>query len=434
VWTIAGIGGAQLLRLGSNLVLTRLLFPEVFGLMALVFVLIQGVQMFSDMGIGPSIIQNRRGDDCDFVNTAWTMQILRGAAIWLGCLLMTWPMAWFYGELRLLWLLPVVGLTALVSGFNSTARFTVHRHLVLGKLTAFELGAQILATVVMIVWAWLSPTIWALVAGAIVRASAQMALSHRLLDGPGNRIRWDRDAVWAVIGFGKWMFLATAIGFLGNQMDRLIFPKLISFELMGVYTIAFMLSRVPDTIVVALSSKVIFPAVSQRAHLPRDELRSLVLRNRWPLLCVLALPLALMAGLGDLVVRFLYDERYHEAGWMLSLLALGLWPRMLTNTLSPSLLAVGQPRYFAYAGMLRMLIVGVGLPSAYYVWGIPGAVTVAALGPLGEYAVESYGLWREHLLGLAQDLKTTALWVGLVAAVLLARVVAGIGVPFVPSS
>lgn len=71
----------QLIRLGSNLILTRLLFPEAFGLMALVQTFMTGLAMFSDIGIGPSIIQNRRGEDPDFLNTAWTIQIGRGVML-----------------------------------------------------------------------------------------------------------------------------------------------------------------------------------------------------------------------------------------------------------------------------------------------------------------------------------------------------------------
>lgn len=61
VWTIAGYGASQILRLGSNLILTRLLFPELFGLMTLVNIFITGLHLFSDIGVGPSIIQNKRG-------------------------------------------------------------------------------------------------------------------------------------------------------------------------------------------------------------------------------------------------------------------------------------------------------------------------------------------------------------------------------------
>src|SRR5262245_18372468 len=72
-WTTTESVAAVVLRLGSNLVLTRLLLPEMFGVMALVNIFIQGLQMFSDVGIGPAIIQNRRGDDPSFLNTAWTI-------------------------------------------------------------------------------------------------------------------------------------------------------------------------------------------------------------------------------------------------------------------------------------------------------------------------------------------------------------------------
>ena len=77
-WTIASYGGSQILRFGSNLILTRLLLPELFGLMGLAYVFIVGVHLFSDIGLGPSIIQNKRGEESEFINTAWTMQIILG--------------------------------------------------------------------------------------------------------------------------------------------------------------------------------------------------------------------------------------------------------------------------------------------------------------------------------------------------------------------
>jgi hypothetical protein len=70
-WTLFGYGGSQALRLVSNLILTRLLVPEVFGLMALVQTFQAGLTLFSDIGIAPSIIQNKRGEDPTFLNTAW---------------------------------------------------------------------------------------------------------------------------------------------------------------------------------------------------------------------------------------------------------------------------------------------------------------------------------------------------------------------------
>ena len=86
-WAVTGFVTTQAIRLGGNLILTRLLFPEAFGLMAIVYVFMAGLALFSDLGINPSIIQNRQGGDPDFLNTAWVVQILRGVLIWVTGLL-----------------------------------------------------------------------------------------------------------------------------------------------------------------------------------------------------------------------------------------------------------------------------------------------------------------------------------------------------------
>src|SRR5205085_6387616 len=72
VWTSSEYVANVVLRLGSNLVLARLLVPQMFGIMRIVNIFAQGLQMFSDVGIGPVIIQNPRGDEPAFLNTAWT--------------------------------------------------------------------------------------------------------------------------------------------------------------------------------------------------------------------------------------------------------------------------------------------------------------------------------------------------------------------------
>jgi O-antigen/teichoic acid export membrane protein len=90
-WTIVGFGASMVLRFASNLILARLLVPESFGLMALVNVFIMGLHCSQMLAWVPSIIQNKRGDDPTFINTAWTIQVLRGVALWLGSILIAWP-------------------------------------------------------------------------------------------------------------------------------------------------------------------------------------------------------------------------------------------------------------------------------------------------------------------------------------------------------
>jgi len=76
-WSMGGFAIGQIIRFGANLILTRLLFPESFGLYALVTTFLLGLQMFADIGTGPAIVHSPHGDDERFLNTVWTLQTMR---------------------------------------------------------------------------------------------------------------------------------------------------------------------------------------------------------------------------------------------------------------------------------------------------------------------------------------------------------------------
>ena len=183
VLVMAGFAVSSALRLGGNLVLTRLLFPEAFGLMAIVQVVVVGVQLFSDMGIRGSIIYHERGEDSAFLNTAWTLQIMRGVFLWLVIAAITWPATTFYEKPELLVLLPVVGLSAIIDGLSSTALFTLIRRIDPARQVMLELGTTLISLCVMIAWAMIWRSIWALVAGALVMALTNAICSHLLIPG-----------------------------------------------------------------------------------------------------------------------------------------------------------------------------------------------------------------------------------------------------------
>ena len=435
VWTIAGYGASQILRFGSNLILTRLLLPDVFGLMALVYVFITGLHLFSDIGIGPSIIQNKRGEEPDFYNTAWTMQVIRGVVLWLGCLLIAWPIATLYGKPELLLLLPVVGLSTVVEGFKSTSLFTLNRQLAVSKLAIFEFGGQVVGITVMIAFAWFYHNVWAIVFGNLVSLGVQLVWSHQLIPGLRNRFVWEQSAVKSIFSFGKWIFISTALTFLAEQSDKLILGKLISFADLGVYGIAFALSDIPRQILMALSSKVLFPTFSKFAELPREEFRAKILKNRKPFLLAATLGVTVLASFGDKLIPILYPKAYGNAAWMLPLLAIGFWPRILTQTIDQALFAIGKSRYPAYGSFFKFLYMVIGVPLGFYLMGgnqghgFQAAIVIIALNDIPFYGAVAYGLWREGLSSAMQDIKATSLFVILLAVMLIGRMMMGLGLP-----
>ena len=70
---MGGFGAAQVLRLISNLILTRLLMPEAFGLMAVAISVNIWAVMLTDIGIGSSVIRSPNSEKPEFLRTAWTV-------------------------------------------------------------------------------------------------------------------------------------------------------------------------------------------------------------------------------------------------------------------------------------------------------------------------------------------------------------------------
>lgn len=429
LWTIFGYGASQTLRFGSNLILTRLLVPELFGLMALVQVFIQGLNLFSDIGINPSIIRSDRGDDPKFLNTAWTLQVIRGFCLWIGCLLIAYPVAKYYDEPRLLWLVPLVGLNTIISGFNSTSLASLNRQMEIDTLSKLELGVQIVSLTIMIIWAWISPTIWALVVGNLISIIFKTIWSHHLNTEKANHFAWNKSVIEEITSFGKWIFVATAMAFLATQADRLLLGKFLSLEMLGVYIIAFTFADIPKQISLKISSRVIFPAISKITNLSREKLRAKILTKRRQMLVILSFVVTFLASCGDLIIVTLYDIRYESAAWMLPILAVGLWPLLLAITIDPSLYVIGKPLYSAIGSLSKFVYMLAILPLGFYWFGTVGAIIIIAFNDLPFYGVVSYGLWKEKLSSIVQDTQATIFLFSLIALSVMLRWKLGFGLP-----
>lgn len=423
LWTVISYGAAQSLRVVNSLILTRLLVPSAFGEMGLVMTLIVGITLLSDIGLGPSIIQNRRGDDPAFLNTAWTMQVIRGAILWLLSLVVAYPAARFYHDPQLLKLLPVLGFTCILTGLNGTGLLTLSRHMGVRRLFAIDFSTQVFSLLVTICIAWIHPSVWALVIGTIASNLYRMVLSHQpvVTGTQRNGFVLEKQAVYDILHFGKWIFLSTAFFFFASQADRLVLGRFVTMTTLGVYFIAYQISDIPRSIANAFTQRVGFPFVSKMLDRPLSELRSQFLRYRSYLLWFSAVFLGLMIAWGHLIIRLCYQSRYEPAEWMITILAAGLWHTVLYDSTAPVLLALGKSTYSAVGNAGYCAAMLIGIPFGYHHFGIVGAVVAVALGDFPLYVVTAFGTTREGLRPLWQDLRFTLFFVAFTGANFLLR-------------
>jgi O-antigen/teichoic acid export membrane protein len=384
---MGGFGAAMAIRLGSNVLMSRLLFPSAFGLMALVSIFIQGLIMLSDVGIEPAVIQSNRGDEVAFLNTAWTMQVVRGISLYGLVLLLAWPLAVIYKEPLLFPLMCVGSFSLVLQGLTSTSFYTLRRRLSIGKITLVELGSQAATVAVMIPWALLRPSVWVLVGGHLASYVFRTVASHMIGVGYRNRFAVDIAARSAIVNFGKWVFGSSALFFLSRQADRLLLGRYLGAAELGVYSIAFLISDSIGSAITRITHGVLFPVFS-RVRLEGDaRLRDIYYRARLGLDAMSLPALGVLTMLGPWVVHLLYDRRYAEAGWILQAFSLRVAMICVLTPCETLLVSLGLSRYGFYQNGVRLIWIVITVPLGWTLYGLRGVVWAVAMSELPVFLV-----------------------------------------------
>lgn len=425
-WTVAGFAAVQFFRFAFNLTLTQLVAPQVFGVMALVNLFVLALHMFSDLGIRQCVVHSPRGEDPRFLNTAWTLQVVRGLVLWTASGLIAWPLAWFYDQPELLWLIPITGFSAVLDGMDSTAIHTATRRLLRGRIVALELGSYVgsMGLVLFILYGlsrqgaagqWLGTRQMMVFAmGNLAASVMRLVVSYRLIPGARNEIAWDSNAARELVRFGGWIFLSTACMFLASTADRMVVGK-INVATLGRYHLATQLVQIPVLLMSAVGHQMAFPLFSR------------LLREGRPLRDVFPAVHAALAGFGGFLitgaaavgptlVRCLYDSRYvdpdaNSAGvpqyiqWLIP----AAWFAILQANCEIVLLALGHTRRVAVGQAVKLLCVPVFLGVGYQRYGIPGLIAGYTLAEVVRYALLAESLAQLGLPVFRYDSALSAL-------------------------
>jgi O-antigen/teichoic acid export membrane protein len=382
-WSLGGYGVSLVIRFGSNLVMTRLLAPEMFGVMAIATIVMVGLAMFSDLGVRQSIVQSRRGSDPAFLNTAWVLQIARGLLLWLLALLISLmiycargagmvPESSVYANPSLPWVIAALSFSAAMNGLESTKLHEANRNLAFGQITQIDIATQIAGSACMFTWAYFDRSIWALVFGAIVTALVRTLLTHTSLPGNANQLQWDNSTLRELVNFGKWIFLSSILGFLVNSGDRLLLGWMVDHTVLGVYMIAFLIFSSIEQVLIRIIASVAFPAFSEVAR-HRRNLKAAYYRFHAVIAAIAYFSAGILITSGDALINLLYDHRYAQAGWILQILAVGLLTIPFQIAIQ-GYMAIGVPAAASAVTLARLLALLVLTPIGFYVLDLSGAI------------------------------------------------------------
>jgi O-antigen/teichoic acid export membrane protein len=307
--------------------------------------------------------------------------------------------------------LPLASLFFILAGLESTSRFILQKRIELRKLAKFEVATALFALVVHIGIAAISPTIWGLIVAGLISSAIVTIGTHFLVRDIKNKVSWNSQNVRDIIHFGKWVFLSSILYFLAINLDRLYLAKYIPLAALGVYGIARSFSDMLTHFVTKVGNLIVFPLVAA-SHRPANQIREQLSGPRSKLIFGASAGVAVFAASSDLLIKTLYDDRYHEAAAMLPILTIGVWFSILATMGESILLGLGKPAYGAAANALKLAALTVGLAMLLPQIGVIGAAYAVALAEAGRYAAVAFGQWREKMLFIWQDLSATIVAAG----------------------
>ncbi|MGF1543124.1 MAG: oligosaccharide flippase family protein [Parvularculaceae bacterium] len=399
-WTIGGLGANNLLRLASNLVMTRLLMPEAFGLMAIAATLQYWLTMMSDVGLNASVMRHKDDADGSFMSTVFVTQIGRNARMAVALLVVAASL----GPLRAAGALPpssvfadpllpafvaAVALAAVIRGFNSMRSMLHQKALNMGPITRVDLAAQVIAFATMASAAALGAGPLSLALGVIANAVWTTAASYLVLKGPRARLGFNRAHFGTIFHYGKWIVVSSTFGALAARGAQFIFGWTLDATAFSFYAIATIWTLAAGGVVLALIRKVTFPVF---AEIQRERPKALANAYRRVRAGVEALSIALFVGafaLADFGVDLLYEDRYAPVAFYIKLAAIEFL--LLPYRLAPmTVLAAGDSRRFLVGTVLSGVSLFVGAPVALKAFGPEAAILWAGLAPI---VAAPYSLW-----------------------------------------
>ena len=386
--TVGGYSAGQVLRLLSNLILTRLLAPEAFGLMAIAVAINIWAVMLTDIGIASSVIRSRNGEDPSFIRTAWSLQIIRNLIVFViialcavGVFLLSEGGVFnpesAYADQRLPWVMLAAGAQLLIMAFVSINQITAQRRLHYSRVVGLEITTQIITMVATISFAFAGYGVWALVIGMLTGAVVNMGLSHAVFPGPSMRFVFKREYAEEIFHFGKWLIIASFFGFLVNRGDQILFGGMMPSDRFGIYAIAAIWMTAAAAMIQTIFNRLFYPAFSE---ILRDRPHDISNAYQKARLAADGISVAIAFGaffLSEFVFAILYPDNYTGVGYFLKLLSpfFLLAPLRLINTI---VLAGGDSKNFTAVTVIAGASMLLFTPIVYFAFGEKAAVVCFA--------------------------------------------------------
>ena len=411
--------GQALLSLAILAVLSRLLTPRDFGVVAFALIFVGVIEITGKLGIGPAIVQ-RPGLTERHVATGFVLSAALGAVLTAAVWFASPAAARFFADPEAPAILAALSVVFVISGLGEVSEHLLRRRLRFGRLMLATLLSQFAGYgLVSITLALHGFAAWALVGGLLARHALFTAVVVACRPPPLRPSLARREAA-ELLRFGTGFSVSSLMTAIAGHGARFVIASGLGAAPLGHYTQAGRVARAPNRLGNVLQ-RVLFPAMAERQQ-RIDRLRPVYLHGM-EITSFLAVPASVpMALCAPEIIAVLFGQQWDAAVPILQILAAGTAFHACNLVNIPAVRALGAVYREAWRRALfaLLMVFGVWLGTR---WGLAGAAAAIVAARillhvlLTQLALVLLGLrWRRLLRCHAPALWTAAwaaaaLWV-----------------------
>ena len=398
-------GLTAVIRLGSSLVLTRLLSPEAYGIFGILFSFLFVVELLSDVGTVGLLVRHERGNDPKFIHTVWTVRLIRCTInfciIFFGAPLI----AALYKTPLLTSAFRTLSFWFLFMGAESMSFILAQRDQRARISNYADLASSVAMTIFVIGVASVLKNHFALIYGALLQRALLMIASYFFYRNIGVGLAFDRQALTEQFRFARYVLPSSLLTIVLSQFDKIVLLKLFNFTIVGVYGVAQNMLAPISGIIIHNARVVLYARCSGYFRLNRENARSRYYSENNRLLMIGTILPAMIAGFSQSIVSILYDARYAMVGPILMITGLATILVAFQYASENLLVASGRSYVVLLSNVIRVCTIIPASLLGYYCFGLYGFLwfNLAGMVPL-----LLYFFWeqkRSGLLNLASEIR-----------------------------
>lgn len=384
-WT----AGGQMIRTATSiaqvLVLSHMLKPSDFGVVAMCAPILAFVVLFQDLGLSQAAIQ-KQSITHDEVNFLFWVNV--GVSLLLALVLVAASplVALFYGDNRVMALTAAMSSTVLLAGVTAQHAALLGRKMQFNRLAAIGSAGGVIGLVVAIVAALSDWSYWALFAGAFATAMSTAIGTWLASQWRPSRPKSNANAK-ELLHFGAGLTGFNLVNFVSRNLDGILIGRYWGSTELGYYDRANRLLLFPMSQVMNPMAQVMVPALSRMTDQPA-RYRNAFLKSLSAVLLVILPGVAFATATADLLIPLLLGSQWSETAEIFRALGFASLLQSVNNPAGWLFVSQGRTGEF-----MRWGIAGSVLVVIAFVAGLPfGAVGMAIGYAIAEY-VKTPLLW-----------------------------------------